>query len=67
LATGILTNDELQSGLWSFANALIEQLLDRVAGFNLLTVFALPVREGSVPGLNIALAENLNNMNDLDQ
>jgi hypothetical protein len=67
LATGILTNDELQSGLWSFANTLIEQLLDKVAGFNFLTVFAFPVREGSVPGLNIALAENLNNVNGLDQ
>ena len=65
----ILTDDELQSGHWSFANTMLEEFQDRVAWFNNTTVFAfpMPVREGSVLSFDVAMAENLNDMNDLGQ
>ena len=64
LTTDIITNDELQSSLWSLANTKIEEVLNEVAGFDPLAVFAFPAREGTQFRLDVALAENLNNMND---
>jgi hypothetical protein len=58
----MLTDDESQSGLRSLANTLIEEVQDGVAWFNNTTVFAFPTCEGSVLSLDVALAENLNDM-----
>ena len=63
----MLTDEELQSGLRSLANTLLEEVQDRVAWFNNTTVFAFPACEGSELSFDIALAENLNNMNDFNQ
>jgi hypothetical protein len=63
----MLTDDEPQSALWSLANTLLEEVQDGVAWFNNTAVFAFPTSEGSELGLDVALAENLNNMNDLNQ
>ena len=63
----ILTNEELQSGLWSLANTLLEEVEDGVAWFNNTTVFAFPTSERSELGLDVTLAENLNDMNNFDQ
>lgn len=62
-----LTDDESQSALWSLANTLLEEVQDGVACFNKTAVFALPPSERSEFGLDVALTENLNNMNDLNQ
>lgn len=52
-------NDELQSGLGSLANAMIEEILNEVAGLDLLTIFAFPTHEGTTFRLDVALAENV--------
>jgi hypothetical protein len=62
-----LTDDELQSALWSLANTVLEEVQDEVTCFNDTTVFAFPMYERSVLGFDVALAENLNDMNDFDQ
>jgi len=54
-----IINDELQSALGSLANTLVEEILDKVASFDLLTIFAFPMREGSELGLDVALTENM--------
>ena len=63
----MLTDDELQSALWSLANALLKEVQDGVTRFDNATVPAFPMYEGSVLSLDVALAENLNDMNDFDQ
>jgi hypothetical protein len=63
----MLTDDEPQSALWSLANTLLEEVQDGVACFDNTAVFAFPMSEGSELSLDVALAENLNNMNDLNQ
>lgn len=65
--TDIPTDDELQGALWSLANTLVKEVLDRVAGLDLLTVLAFPPGEGPVPSLDVALAKHLNNMNNCNQ
>jgi len=52
-------NDELQGGLWSLGNIVLEEVQDGVAWFNKPTVFAFPMRERSVPSFDVALAENM--------
>jgi len=52
-------NDELQGGLWSRANIVLEEVQDRVAWFNMPTVFAFPMRERSELSFDVALAENM--------
>ena len=48
---------------------MLEEFQDRVAWFNNTTVFAfpMPVREGSVLSFDVAMEENLNDMNDFGQ
>jgi hypothetical protein len=64
IAAVILTDDELQSALRSLANTLLEEVLDKLGGFDLLTVFAFPPCDGAILNLDVALAEDLNDMND---
>ena len=46
---------------------MLEEVQDGVTWFNDTTVFALPMREWSVLSFDVALAENLNDMNVFDQ
>lgn len=46
---------------------VLEEVQDGVACFNNTTVFTFPMCVGSVLSLDVALAENLNDMNYFDQ
>jgi hypothetical protein len=50
---------EPQRSLWSFAKTLLEEVRDRGAWFYNNTVFAFPVHEGSILGLDVALAKDM--------
>ena len=63
----MLTDDKLQSALWSFGDTVLEEVHDGVARFNNTAVFAFPIHEGSILRLDVALAENLNDMNNFGQ
>lgn len=54
----ILTNDKLQRIVLGLANALLQQLLDEEARFNLLPVLLLPPASRTMTGLNESLAEH---------
>jgi len=57
-----ILNDQFQSVLRALANTLFEELLNRVAGLDLLSIFSLPPRRGAMPRFNKPLPEDYNIM-----